>query len=641
MSDNVIRIADRIKEISYTTGTTNFSLSGPVNGFAPFSSSFSDGDNLFYAITDGTNYEVGSGTYILNFGNPELIRFPIKSSNSNSFVDFPAGIKEVYVTYPATNAVYTGSGIDSLNTPTTNSIAVWASPNTLHCDPEFVWDADYKRLGINYATPDYGLHLGGDGVGSMIKASGLIMNAYGIYFPPANNGDINYAGGTQLTHYEKNELDDVAFASGFIGELTGSSSVIALSGTSNQFILFKKQDAGLVFAGPASGCTPPCSPAFPTFRQLTLEDVPAITEVSGVLNNKIFFLVGTANSTTLSVSGILNNKINAVSGVAATPLPDGDKGDILVTNNGTTWTIDSLSVSTGKIANGAVSSPKLSFNLSSIANGRLTLESNNPVSVTDQTSKTIVYYTPYNGSSIALYNTSTGFWEIVNFTQTSLSLGTLVSGKNYDVFGYLSNGSLALEFGTAWASDTARFTGLSLQNGIYCKTGDLSRRYLGTIRTTSTTTTEDSLSKRFVWNVNNKVQREVYKETAAGPWTYSTASWRAVNSTNYNVEIVNGLVGQIINLNAGILFAAPQAGTVLFYYLAIAKNTSVTPLIGTRVQSVNDSVQTQLSVQLIENPAIGYHYYYPIELTSSTTAATLYGSNAGTYFGGIQGTWEC
>jgi hypothetical protein len=637
MSDNTIRLADRIKEISYTMGTGNMALAGAVAGFSSFASKFNNNDAVFYAITDGSTYEVGSGVF-LSSPYSQIVRFPIVSSSSNNRVNFAEGIKEVYVTYPATHAVYTGSGVGNLNTPETNNIAVWASPNVLDSTSNLTWNKEFNRLGVNHNAPDYGIHVGGVGAESIVKASGFLVGSSGIYFQPYGS----YSGGLQLTHHEKNQLDQYALSQGLIGQLTGTSAVFDLSGVANQYFLFKKQTAGLVFAGPASGCTPPCSPAYPSFRQLTIDDVPAITQVSGILNNKIFTMTAASNSTTLAVSGILNNKINAVSGLFnnfANTL-NGDRGDVLVTNSGTLWTIDTNAVTNAKIADSAITANKLSYTNSHIACGRLTLESNNPVSMGDQSAKSVVYYTPHTGSVISLYNTSTGKWDTINFIQTSITLSGLISDRNYDIFGYNNAGTLTLEL-NVWTNDTTRSISIVTQDGVYCKSGDLSRRYLGTIRTTSSNTTADTLSQRLVWNMSNRVRRKVFNPTAAGPWTYSTSTWRALNNTQTKIDIVCGL-SSLIEVTGGILYAAPQSAATVSYYLGVAKNGSNTPLTGTRHQSYNDAVQVQLIANLLDHTTIGYQAYYPVEYAvTTTTIATLYGGNNNSYFGGIYGTWEC
>ena len=54
-------IADRVKETTTTTGTGTVSLGGAVTGFRAFSSAFASGTEVYYCITDGTNWEVGYG----------------------------------------------------------------------------------------------------------------------------------------------------------------------------------------------------------------------------------------------------------------------------------------------------------------------------------------------------------------------------------------------------------------------------------------------------------------------------------------------------------------------------------------------------------------------------------------------------
>jgi hypothetical protein len=313
-------LSDRVKELSYTIGTGNITLSGPVNGFSSFSSKYSNGDNLFYAITDGTNYEIGSGLY----SSSTLARFPVKSTNSNNLVSFGEGVKEVYVTYPATHAVFNGSGFGGFNTPKQSGIAFWESPNILNYDSNLLWDSSNDRLGINKTNPQYAIDIGGSNVQSTIRSSGLILGASGLYFPPQNDGDALYAGGRQLTHYVKNQLDRYAYDNSLITQLTGSDSVFQLSGVANQYLFFKKQNAGSVFAGPPSGCSPPCSPGYPSFRTLTFEDIPDLTStyatntklylVSGYLNDSIIANAIISKQYTNVVSGILNNDIRTASG---------------------------------------------------------------------------------------------------------------------------------------------------------------------------------------------------------------------------------------------------------------------------------------------------------------------------------------
>jgi hypothetical protein len=165
----------------------------------------------------------------------------------------------------------------------------------------------------------------------------------------------------------------------------------------------------------------------------------------------------------------------------------------------------------------------------SICNGRLTTESGVPVSTSDRTAQSTIYFTPFNGNRIALYDGTR--WKLYTFTERSLALSGLTSGKNYDVFIYDNAGTLTLELSAAWTDDNTPADAITTQDGISVKSGALTRRWIGTIRTTGTTTTEDSESQRFVWNLYNQVPRKFGKAEADVSHTYGTASFRNFNNT--------------------------------------------------------------------------------------------------------------
>ena len=72
-------IKDRVKETTTTTGTGTLTLAGALSGFDAFSE-IGDGNNTYYACTDGVNFEVGIGTYTL-FGTT-LSRDTVLESSS-------------------------------------------------------------------------------------------------------------------------------------------------------------------------------------------------------------------------------------------------------------------------------------------------------------------------------------------------------------------------------------------------------------------------------------------------------------------------------------------------------------------------------------------------------------------------------
>lgn len=194
---------------------------------------------------------------------------------------------------------------------------------------------------------------------------------------------------------------------------------------------------------------------------------------------------------------------------------------------------------------------KAPFPINWICQGRLTLESGVPISTTDQTAKATLYFTPFRGNSIALY--VNGGWALRAFTEKSLSLAGYTTGKPFDIFGYDDAGVLAIE-SLVWTNDTTRATAIVYQDGIPVKSGDATRRLLGTIYTTATGQTEDSLAKRMVWNVNNRVRRPLYKIAADATWSYNSNTYRQANNNAANqVEVVVGLSEDEVEASASVL----------------------------------------------------------------------------------------
>jgi hypothetical protein len=185
-------------------------------------------------------------------------------------------------------------------------------------------------------------------------------------------------------------------------------------------------------------------------------------------------------------------------------------------------------------------------NRSSVFEARLTLETGVPISTTDQTSKTVVYLTPYRGNKISLYDgtrqklhtiseisikitdaqtgtTHNGTKVIDGLTDTSqLVPGMLITGTGvgaasvidtidsatqvtgtvnstasasvtvtfkcpantvYDLSCFSNSGTPKLEM-TQWTNITTRATALALQDGVEAKNGATTRRYVGTFCTT-------------------------------------------------------------------------------------------------------------------------------------------------------------
>lgn len=194
----------------------------------------------------------------------------ISGSNYNTLaspVDFDAGVKEVFVTYPGKSAVINGYGLDSdTNEPKDSGVAFWRNEQILNYSNQLVWDDTNNRLGIAQVSPQYALDIGGSPSFSILNVSGILEGGSGILF---SGGQLTYtgataSGGKQLEPFLRNEVGQ------------GANGVIEFSGVVDQYVGIATQTPGTVFAGPTvDHCgTPPCDPDYPSFRLLEIDDIP-------------------------------------------------------------------------------------------------------------------------------------------------------------------------------------------------------------------------------------------------------------------------------------------------------------------------------------------------------------------------------
>jgi hypothetical protein len=112
-------LADRVKETTSTSGLTDFVLSGAATGFQSFSAGVGANNTTYYAIADGSDFEIGLGT--LSSDGLTLARTTIlQSSNADAKVSFSSNSKVIFVTYPADKAVLTDA-TQTLTNKTLNS----------------------------------------------------------------------------------------------------------------------------------------------------------------------------------------------------------------------------------------------------------------------------------------------------------------------------------------------------------------------------------------------------------------------------------------------------------------------------------------------------------------------------------------
>lgn len=252
--------------------------------------------------------------------------------------------------------------------------------------------------------------------------------------------------------------------------------------------------------------------------------------------------------------------------------------------------------------------------------GRLTLQSGAPVTSSDVTAATSLYFTPWLGNHIAIYTGSA--WKLYTFSELTLALTGLAANTNFDVFIYDNAGTLTLET-TAWTNDTTRATALTTQDGVYVRTGATTRRYLGTIRTTGTIgQCEDSFQRRLVWNMYNKVSRRGYFAEATSH-SYTTGTWRAWNNSAANqMDFVVGILD-----NAAIAISLKATwGTTNAAAAAAGLNQATTPSTSLDALVFDTSNTNQIkNAVAVQIPALGYNYIRALEFgAASITFASIY-----------------
>lgn len=250
--------------------------------------------------------------------------------------------------------------------------------------------------------------------------------------------------------------------------------------------------------------------------------------------------------------------------------------------------------------------------VSAIAQGRLTVVSGDPFGVA--VGAGTLYYTPYNGDYIALYDSANSRWNLRQFTEISFSLSGLGAEANYDVFAFWNGSSVSLQT-VPWAvqgfGNSVRAQAISQINGTWVKSSD-NRRYLGTIRTSGVGQTEVSGGSVFVWNVQNQVPRSLYV-TQPVEYNYNNVAYRFANNstTAARVQVVVGLpnvVSAIVVARVGMAAGARAVS------VAIGENSTVALAPVGQQFATADAAGTINTTRTVTIP-LGANFYNTLEST--------------------------
>jgi hypothetical protein len=259
-----------------------------------------------------------------------------------------------------------------------------------------------------------------------------------------------------------------------------------------------------------------------------------------------------------------------------------------------------------------------------VMHGRLGLVAGNAYSYADTAASAALYYSPYLGNNLSLYDTGTSTWKAYSFSEVSIANTGLAANTNYDVFVFNNAGTMTLEL-VAWASTSARVTELTLLSGVYVKTGAYNRRYVGTIRTNAVSQFVDSQAQRFVWNMYNKRATRMYLEDAVSH-TYAAGAaivgraWRNAPTT-FLTEAVFGLEEPIHIAITSSATATTGAGFTLVN--EDVADASITFQGTVHTFHTTTGADRSSSVEFTSARARGSHKYYPVERLNASSSATF------------------
>lgn len=284
--------------------------------------------------------------------------------------------------------------------------------------------------------------------------------------------------------------------------------------------------------------------------------------------------------------------------------------------------------------------------------GRLTLTTLTPILAAGVTAGTSVFYTPYNGNKVPLYN-ATRFVPYT-FAELTLTLAAQhVASAIYDVFAFLDGTTVRIGTGPAWTTATAgagaRGTGaatteLERVGGLWVNKVSMTARngastytvaaqagtYLGSIFMDGTNGQISCLiaygqdRKWGVWNAYNRKPIIVQAGDATASWNYNTNTVRQSRATAGNtLAVFAGLPEESFKCRFGqTVDASDAAGTgEINIGIGVNSTTAFSGRVGKK-QSGNDNHRVSVLAEHIIAPAIGIQNVNMLENTPTTGGAT-------------------
>lgn len=284
--------------------------------------------------------------------------------------------------------------------------------------------------------------------------------------------------------------------------------------------------------------------------------------------------------------------------------------------------------------------------------GRLTLTSSTPVLTSSVTGAGTIYFTPYGGASVALWNGSA--FAATTFAELSASTSGLAANTVYDLFVWKNGSTVTLSFGPSWAagatagSTTARGSGAgstalsrvqgTLVNAVAISSGPAAGygTYVGTILTDASGATVSmnfggsaaggSAARLGVWNAYNRkaAAAAVYDTTTSH--TYASATVRPYNNSAGNAIIgVAGLVEDAVDVTFRTLETnggTPSTSGTADARIGIAVNSTTVNAASQGASPYGTIMPIVARLQAV--PLLGLSTYQATEGSPNAVTATFY-----------------
>jgi hypothetical protein len=331
----MVTLVNRAYVSTATTGTGAVTLGAAKAGFQDFAASgVTNGDIVRYVITDGSSWEIGTGTY--SSTGPTLTRTPSQSSNGGAAINL-SGDASVFITAAAEDILQPDNNLSDL----TNAVTARTNLGLAIGTNVQAWDANLDQIAALAVTD--GNFIVGNGSAWVAESSATARTSLGLgTIATQNSNSVSITGGSVTG------ITDLAIADGGTGASTApnartnlglaiGTNVQAWDANLDQIAALAVTDGNFIVGNGSAWVAESSSTARTSLGIGTLatQNSNSVSITGGSITGITDLAVadgGTGASSFTANNVLLGNGTAAFQTVAP-----GTSGNVL-TSNGTTWT---------------------------------------------------------------------------------------------------------------------------------------------------------------------------------------------------------------------------------------------------------------------------------------------------------------